>query len=68
MAGQQEKQDEGTRWVTIDGRHVLIHDAQAERQPHVSARDKAYLDKYYDAVASFAKRYNVDPALVLEWG
>jgi hypothetical protein len=31
-------------------------------------RDKAYLDKYYDAVAAFAKRYNVDPALVLGVG
>ncbi len=67
-AGQQEKHDEGTRWVTIDGRHVLIRDGQAQRQPHVSARDKAYLDKYYDAVASLAKRYNVDPALVLGVG
>ena len=34
----------------------------------MSSRDKAYLDKYYDAVATLAKEYNVDPALVLGVG
>ena len=69
--GQQEP---GGHWVTIEGGHVLIHETQAGRgghhatAPHLSTRDKAYLDKYYDAVAALAKNYNVDPALVLGVG
>jgi hypothetical protein len=66
--GGPNQQDEGTHWVTIDGRHVLIQAVQAERSRRLSARDKAYLDKYYDAVAALAKVYNVDPALVLGVG
>lgn len=70
------RQDEGGHWVTIDQRHVLIHDARGARlqqgvepAPHrLSTRDKVYLDKYYDAVAELAKEYDVDPALVLELG
>jgi hypothetical protein len=34
----------------------------------LSARDKSYLDKYYDPVRVMAKRYAVDPALVLGVG
>ena len=53
-----DPQELAAHWVTIDGRHVLIHETQAGRAPHphgpaaghLSARDKAYLDKYYDAV------------------
>ena len=70
-AAEEEQPDpnkEDGRWVTIDGHHVLLNDSQAKRQPQLSVRDKAYLDKYYDAVAAFAKRYNVDPALVLGVG
>jgi len=70
-ASEEKRPDannEGGRRVTIDGRHVLLHDAQAKRQPSVSDRDKTYLDKYYDAVVAFAERYNVDPALVLGVG
>jgi hypothetical protein len=70
-AAEEERPDEnneGGRWVTINGHHVLLHDSQAKRQPQLSVRDKAYLDKYYDAVAALAKRYNVDPALVLGVG
>jgi RHS repeat-associated protein len=37
-------------------------------QQHISARDKAYLDKYYGPVAAKAKEYGVDPALVLGLG
>lgn len=66
--GRPREEDEGAHWVTIDGHHVLIHQAHARRQRHVSARDTAYLDKYYDAVSALAKVYNVDPALVLGVG
>lgn len=64
----------GDHWVTIDHRHVLIqaaHAGGAQRHtaaPRLSARDKAYLDKYYDAVAALAKAYDVDPTLVLGVG
>jgi hypothetical protein len=34
----------------------------------LSGRDKAYLDKYYDAVSKLAKQYKVNPALVLGVG
>lgn len=34
----------------------------------LSARDKAYLDKYYDEVVMLARTYDVDPALVLGVG
>jgi hypothetical protein len=70
-AAEEEQPDpnkEDGRWVTIDGHHALLNDSQAKRQPQFSVRDKAYLDKYYDAVAALAKRYNVDPALVLGVG
>jgi hypothetical protein len=69
-AGSEER-GQGDHWVTIDGNHVLIQETQAKRAPtppHLSARDKAYLDKYYDAVAALAKKYNVDPAIVLGVG
>ena len=70
--GTQQQQEDG-HWVTIDHRHVLIDQARAGRTrsgqaSRLSARDQAYLDKYYDAVAVLAKRYNVDPALVLGVG
>ncbi len=52
----------------MDGRHVLIQKTQAGRPRQLSPRDKAYFDKYYDAVATLAKEYNVDPALVLGIG
>jgi hypothetical protein len=56
-------------WVTIDGKHVLVHEPQGKSvQGHLSWRDKAYLDKYYDAVNKLAKKYNVDPTLVLGLG
>ena len=66
--GESAQQEGGGHWVTINGRHVLINQAQAERPRRISARDKAYLDKYYDPVAALAKVYNVDPALVLSVG
>jgi hypothetical protein len=37
-------------------------------QPHISKRDRAYLDKYYNAMAAKAKDYGVDPALPLGLG
>lgn len=40
------QQQTGSRWVTLNGRHVLIHEAQAGQAGQLSARDKAYLDKY----------------------
>jgi hypothetical protein len=46
----------------------VLHQAQAKRPPQVSARESAYLDKYYDAVAARAKVYNVNSALVLGLG
>ncbi|MGB8524322.1 MAG: hypothetical protein WCD43_15255 [Candidatus Acidiferrales bacterium] len=75
--GQQ--QSSGEHWVTIDGRRVLIDQASPQKgssdsAPHpkkkspLSARDKSYLDKYYDAVSVLAKKYDVYPALVLEVG
>jgi hypothetical protein len=36
--------------------------------PGISARDNAYLDKYYGPVAAEASDYSVDPALVLGVG
>jgi len=39
-----------------------------QNHPQLSARDKAYLDKYYDAASALAKEYNVDTALVLGVG
>ncbi|MGB0036009.1 MAG: hypothetical protein WBP79_11100 [Candidatus Acidiferrales bacterium] len=65
---QHEQHDEGDHWVTINGRHVLLQGTQVRQPRHLSARDKAYLDKYYDAVAALAKVYNVDPALILGVG
>ncbi|MGH9738709.1 MAG: hypothetical protein ACRD4X_08990 [Candidatus Acidiferrales bacterium] len=61
-------------WVTIDHQHVLIHESQhgrAQQQPKAPQlldRDRSYLDKYYDAVSRDAKKYKVDPALVLGLG
>ena len=72
LANSEPEQD--AHWVTINGQHVLIHGTQTGRAqihtatPHLSVRDKAYLDKYYDTVAALAKAYNVDPALVLGVG
>lgn len=63
-----QPQDPNAHWVTMDGRHVLIHGTQAARPRQLSPRNKAYLDKYYDAVATLAKAYNLDPALVLGVG
>lgn len=58
-----------SHWVTIDERHVLIHESQHGRAAvRLSARDKAYLDRYYDAVSILANKYSVDPALVLGVG
>ena len=67
------RQNSSARWVTIDHRHVLIEESRAGkthsgRAHSLSARDEAYLDKYYDAVAALAKQYDVDPALVLGVG
>jgi hypothetical protein len=67
---------QGSHWVTMDGRHALIQegrDGQPSQHgkptsPRPSSRDKAYLDKYYDAVKALAARYNVDPILVLGLG
>jgi hypothetical protein len=71
--GATDHQDVSDHWVTINGQHVLIEKTQAkqpqaQRAQKVSLRDKAFLDKYYDAVAALAKKYNVDPALVLGVG
>jgi hypothetical protein len=63
QSAANQKQAGASRWVTINGRHVLIQETQAGH-----ARDKAYLDRYYNAVSSLAKKYNVDPALVLGLG
>jgi hypothetical protein len=37
-------------------------------EPKLSTRDKTYLDKYYDVVNEMAKKYFVDPTLVLGIG
>ena len=37
-------------------------------KPHISKRDKAYLDKYYKPMVAKAKAYGVDPALPLGLG
>jgi hypothetical protein len=54
---------------------VLIDEAQGgqaqhdqARANHLSVRDKSYLGKYYNPVTVLAKRYDVDPALVLGVG
>jgi hypothetical protein len=76
---EAQHQSPDSHWVTIGGHHVLIEQASSQRsstdrpqQParksHLSARDKSYLDKYYDAVTVLAKKYNVDPSLVLGLG
>ena len=39
--------------------------AQNKPKPHLSKRDKAYLDKYYKPMAAKAKEYGVNPALPL---
>ncbi len=41
---------------------------RSQNHPQLSARDKAYLDEYYDAVNAQAKHYKVEPALVLGVG
>jgi len=76
--------DANAHWVTINGHHVLIQQAakgsqnQTQNGPsstpkahgtiQLSARDKAYLDAYYDAVSKLSKDYDIDPALVLGVG
>ena len=73
------EQSSDAHWVTINGHHVLLDQASSQRPPtedtqhperkrHLSARDKSYLDKYYDAVTVLAKKYKVDPVLVLGVG
>jgi hypothetical protein len=42
--------------------------AAAPPARHISVRDQAYLDRYYDAVGMTAKEYGVDPELVLAVG
>lgn len=73
--GQPDRNGRGDHWVTINGHHVLIHEAhgrEARRAQlgsrHLSARDQAYLDKYYGPVTTLAKQFGVDPALVLGLG
>jgi len=70
-----DEPEAGTHWVTIDGHHVLMERQHTTGGPHIkpkkasiSARDKAYLDKYFEAVQALAKKYGVDPALVLGLG
>ncbi len=53
--GASDQRDDGSHWVTINGQHVLIQKTQTKQTPQISARDRAYLDKYYDAVAALAK-------------
>jgi hypothetical protein len=48
-----------------------ISQDQAQQQsaaPHISKRDKAYLDKYYKPMSAKAKEYGVNPALPLGLG
>ena len=61
-------QEPSSHWVTIHGRHVLIDETHLGRSRHISPRDKTYLDKYYDAVARLARKYKIDPALILGLG
>ncbi|HKV49327.1 MAG TPA: hypothetical protein VJN69_14635 [Candidatus Acidoferrales bacterium] len=68
---EQHSQESEGHWVTINGRHVFVHETQGaakQGRSTLSARDKAYLDKYYRPVADLAKKYRVDPALVLGLG
>jgi hypothetical protein len=46
------------------GHEIAQSGASAGGSP-VSARDKAFLDKYYDPVAKLAENYQVNPAFVL---
>ncbi len=49
IPGNREQEQEGRgHWVTISGRHVLIHEAQAGRTSR-SARDR---------IAAIAQKYN----------
>ncbi|MFZ0519723.1 MAG: hypothetical protein WAL95_01790 [Candidatus Acidiferrales bacterium] len=71
QAEASEDGDPDGYWVTIDGNHVLIEQTSKRKAQHkqirtagLSARDKSYLDKYYDAVDVVAKRYGVEPSLV----
>lgn len=75
QAEVREDGDPDRHWVTIDGNHVLIEQTNKGKAQHkqiktggLSARDKSYLDKYYDAVDVLAKRYGVEPSLVLGVG
>lgn len=70
-----EDGDPDGHWITMDGNHVLIDQTKKGKAPHkptitaeLSLRDKPYLDKYYDAVNVLAKRYDVEPGLVLGIG
>jgi hypothetical protein len=63
-----KQQHDGAHWVTINGHHVLIDETHPSRSRHLSPRDKAHLDKYYDAVAKLARKYKIDPALILGLG
>jgi hypothetical protein len=66
---EPRQQSGSDHWVTIDGKHILVHESRGKSaQSHLSERDKAYLDKYYDAVNKLARKYQVDPTLVLGIG
>lgn len=68
---EQHSQESEGHWVTINGRHVFVHETQGaakQGRSTLSDRDRAYLDKYYRPVADLAKKYRVDPALVLGLG
>lgn len=66
---QPKHQRDADHWVTINGRRVLIHEPQGKAlASQLSDRDKSYLDRYYDAVDKLAKKYGVDPTLVLGLG
>ena len=64
VAESPEKQGEPTTSVEAAGREA--DDGQFPEAEYVkaqlSARDKTYLDKYYDEVVRLAKAYKVDPA------
>ena len=69
--GSEQKQESDGHWVTINRRNVFIDEAQRTarvRKSSISDRDKAYLEKYYGPVAALAKKYRVDPVLVLGLG
>jgi hypothetical protein len=66
---QAKPQRPSDHWVTIKGRRVLIHEPQNKASgSRLSNRDKSYLDKYFDAVDKLARKYDVDPTLILGLG